>query len=192
MDEAVVLGQQAEQLSIMIPELTDLILPWIGVLISVVVFLWFKDFATNLAKGLAFKWDPHFQEGDVVFLDDHPAVIVKIGVTQTIFGIVNGRGCIWRFIPNEEISQVRLEKMISYKIHYDTKAEESRKLRELLSLTEEQDEMIAENRENDKKQNDLIAQIESYNHMQDQKMENHRKHLESMIQKVEKEIEKGG
>ena len=185
MDEAAVLGQQAQQLSVLIPELSDLVLPWIGILISVVVFLWFKDFATNLAHGLAFKLDPHFQEGDMVYLDDSPATIVKIGVTQTIFGIVNGRGYIWRFIPNDGIANVKLEKMISKKIHYDTDAEQSRKLRELLSLTEEQDEMIAENRRKDVMQDEMLAQVDSYNHMQDTKMQEHREHLEKMIKEIE-------
>jgi hypothetical protein len=185
MDEAEVLGQQAQQLSVLIPEVTDMILPWIGILISIVIFLWFKDFATNLAKGLAFKIDPHFQEGNVVFLDDESAVIVKIGITQTIFAIVNGRGCIWRFIPNDGIANVKLEKVISDKIHYDTDEIQSKKLRELLSLTEEQDEMIAENRRKDVAQDEMIAHIESYNHMQDTKMQEHREHLEKMIKDVE-------
>ena len=112
-----------------IPEITDLILPWIGMLISIVLFLWFKDFATQLAKGLAFKHDPHFQEGDLVYLEDEPATIVKIGATQTIFGIVNGRGMIWRFVPNGEIHNIKLEKIVSDKIHYDSEDEEARKLK---------------------------------------------------------------
>ena len=68
MDDAVGINE----LSQMIPEVTDLILPWIGVLISIVIFMWFKDFASQLAKGLAFKHDPHFQEGDLVLrVDQH-------------------------------------------------------------------------------------------------------------------------
>jgi len=58
-------------------------------------------------------------------------------------------------------------------------------LRELLSLTEEQDEMIAENRRKDVAQDEMIAHIESYNHMQDTKMQEHREHLEKMIKDVE-------
>ena len=179
-----------EQLSQMIPEVTDLILPWIGVLISIVVFLWFKDFASELAKGLAFKWDPHFQEGDLVWLEDEPATIVKIGTTQTIFGIVNGRGYIWRFVPNSEIHSVKLEKIISDKIHYDSDQEQSRQLRELLALSEEQDEMISANRDRDIEQDQTIASIEEYNKLQDDKMEVHRTHMENMIAKLEEKLEK--
>ena len=140
-----------------IPEITDLILPWIGMIISIVLFLWFKDFATQLAKGLAFKHDPHFQEGDLVWLEDEPATIIKIGATQTIFGIVNGRGMIWRFIPNGEIHNVKLEKIVSDKIHYDSEDEEARKLKKLLEdYDKKQDVKIEENKEKDVEQDTKI------------------------------------
>ena len=140
-----------------IPEITDLILPWIGILISIVLFLWFKDFATQLAKGLAFKHDPHFQEGDLVWLEDEPATIIKIGATQTIFGSVNGRGMIWRFIPNGEIHNVKLEKIVSDKIHYDSEDEEARKLKKLLEdYDKKQDVKIEENKEKDVEQDTKI------------------------------------
>ena len=143
-----------------IPEITDLILPWIGMLISIVLFLWFKDFATQLAKGLAFKHDPHFQEGDLVYLEDEPATIVKIGATQTIFGIVNGRGMIWRFVPNGEIHNVKLEKIVSDKIHYDSEDEEARKLKKLLEdYDQKQDVKIEENKVKDVEQDTKLLEL---------------------------------
>ena len=51
-------------------EFTDMILPWIAVLISLVVAIWFKDFAQSLAKGLRFKMNPAFNEGDEVILTE--------------------------------------------------------------------------------------------------------------------------
>ena len=92
-----------EQLNNISIEFTELILPWVAVMISIVFFLWFKDYATGIAKGLKFKIDPHFQEGDEVWLENEPAVILKIGTSTTIFGIVNGRGNVWRFVDNERI-----------------------------------------------------------------------------------------
>ena len=149
-----------DQLSQMIPEVTDLILPWLGVLVSIVIFLWFKDFATQLAKGLAFKHDPHFQEGDLVWLEDEPATIIKIGATQTIFGIVNGRGMIWRFIPNGEIHNVKLEKIVSDKIHYDSEDEEARKLKKMLEdYDRKQDVQIGQNKLRDVEQDEEILQL---------------------------------
>ena len=143
-----------------IPQITDLILPWIGMLISIVIFLWFKDFASQLAKGLAFKHDPHFQEGDLVWLEDEPATIIKIGATQTIFGIVNGRGMIWRFVPNGEIHSVKLEKIVSDKIHYDSEDEEARKLKKMLEdYDRKQDLQITKNRTRDIEQDEEIQQL---------------------------------
>ena len=143
-----------------IPQITDLILPWIGMLISIVIFLWFKDFASQLAKGLAFKHDPHFQEGDLVWLEDEPATIIKIGATQTIFGIVNGRGMIWRFVPNSEIHSVKLEKIVSDKIHYDSDDEEARKVKKLLEdYDKKQDVKIEENKEKDVEQDTKLLEL---------------------------------
>ena len=143
-----------------IPQITDLILPWIGMLISIVIFLWFKDFASQLAKGLAFKHDPHFQEGDLVWLEDEPATIIKIGATQTIFGIVNGRGMIWRFVPNSEIHSVKLEKIVSDKIHYDSDDEEARKVKKLLEdYDKKQDEQIRRNKDKDVEQDNQITEL---------------------------------
>ena len=174
-----------ESLSNISLEFSELILPYIGIMISIVFFLWFKDFAIGISKGLKFKIDPHFQEGDEVWLEDESAVILKIGMTQTIFGIVNGRGYIWRFIDNERIFEMKLEKMVSDKIHFDTETEQSKKLRELLSLTEEQDELIEENRKKDVQQDEIITTIENYNLFQDQKLQEHKKHVDEMIKKMD-------
>ena len=174
-----------ESLSNISLEFSELILPYIGIMISIVFFLWFKDFAIGISKGLKFKIDPHFQEGDEVWLEDESAVILKIGMTQTIFGIVNGRGYIWRFIDNERIFEMKLEKMVSDKIHFDTETEQSKKLRELLSLTEEQDELIEENRQKDVQQDEIITAIKQYNSFQDQKLQEHKKHTEELIKKMD-------
>ena len=95
---------------------------------------------------------------------------------------------IWRFVPNSEIHSVKLEKIVSDKIHYDSEQEQARQLRELLELTEEQDEMISANRERDVQQDETIARIDEYNVMQDKKMEDHRKHLERMISQLETKL----
>ena len=174
-----------ESLSNISLEFSELILPYIGIMISIVFFLWFKDFAIGISKGLKFKIDPHFQEGDEVWLEDESAVILKIGMTQTIFGIVNGRGYIWRFIDNERIFEMKLEKMVSDKIHFDTETEQSKKLRQLLSLTEEQDELIEENRQKDVQQDEIIKAIKVYNSFQDEKLQEHKKHTEELIKKMD-------
>lgn len=100
-------------------EVTDFILPWIGILISLVIAIWFKDFATGLAKGLKFKMDPAFNEGDEVLLDGELAMIVKIGARQTVFGVYSDRGYTWRYVPNERIPVLKLEKVIKKDLHVE-------------------------------------------------------------------------
>jgi hypothetical protein len=126
-------------------EFSDLLLPWIGVLISLVVAIWFKDFATGLAKGLKFKMNPAFQEGHEVLLDGELAMIVKIGMTETVFGIYSDRGYTWRYVPNERIPMLKLEKVIKKDLHIDSDEEKAQKLKTIIDQA--QDENIARNAE---------------------------------------------
>ena len=93
-------------------KITEFILPWIGILLSLIIAMWFKDFATAMAKGLKFKMNPAFKEGMSVILDGKDAIIVKIGTTETVFGVYSDRGYTWRYVPNEKISGLKLEKVI--------------------------------------------------------------------------------
>ena len=98
-------------------EITELILPYIGMVLIVVFGFMVKDFATKLSKGIAFSMNRQFQEGDHVLLDGERALIVKIGITQTVFGVTKVGGeldgdYIWRYVPNERIDFLKLEKII--------------------------------------------------------------------------------
>ena len=98
-------------------QLTDVMMPWIGILISIMMAIWFKDWATKLAKGIAFKLNPQFKEGDKVILDGERALIVKIGLTETVFGITKtgvewDGDYIWRYVPNDRIPFLKLEKVV--------------------------------------------------------------------------------
>ncbi len=124
-------------------DLTGMILPWIAVLISLVVAIWFKDFATGLAKGLKFKFDPAFNEGDEVLLDGELAMIVKIGARQTVFGVYSDRGYTWRYVPNERIPFLKLEKVIKKDLHIDTEEEKAEKVKTLIDKV--QDKQIEKN-----------------------------------------------
>jgi hypothetical protein len=126
-------------------DLNDFILPWIGVLISLVVAIWFKDFATGLAKGLKFKMNPAFNEGEEVLLDGELAMIVKIGVRETVFGLYTARGYTWRYVPNERIPMLKLEKVMKKDLHIDTDEEKAQKLKTIIDKV--QDENIAKNAE---------------------------------------------
>ncbi len=126
-------------------DVTDLLMPWISVLISLLVAIWLKDYATSLAKGLKFKMNPAFNEGDEVLLDGELSMIVKIGTRETVFGVYSDRGYTWRYVPNERIPYLKLEKVIKKDLHIDTDEEKAMKLKTTIDTL--QDTQIAKNRE---------------------------------------------
>jgi hypothetical protein len=98
-------------------DLTELILPWVAVLMSAIIAFMLKDFVSSFSKGMKFKFNPQFREGDKVILDGERALIVKIGMTETVFGVTKSSGefdgdYVWRYVPNERISFLKLEKVI--------------------------------------------------------------------------------
>ena len=98
-------------------EITEFILPYIGMVVIVVFGFMLKDFATKWGKGIAFQLNKQFQEGDHVLIDGERALIVKIGMTQTVFGVTKSNGefdgdYVWRYVPNERIEFLKLEKII--------------------------------------------------------------------------------
>ena len=126
-------------------ELTDIMMPWITVLVSLIVAVWLKDYATSLAKGLKFKMNPAFNEGDEVLLDGELAMIVKIGTRETVFGVYSDRGYTWRYVPNERIPYLKLEKVIKKDLHIDTDEERAMKMKSTIDTV--QDAQINKNKE---------------------------------------------
>ena len=126
-------------------EITNLIMPFISALLILVITLWFKDFATKIAKGMMFKMNKSFNEGDSVVLDGEDAIIVKIGLSESVFGVYGPRGYTWRYVPNERIPMLKLEKVINKDLHLDTDEEKAAKLQNMIDNT--QNEKIAENRQ---------------------------------------------
>jgi len=126
-------------------EITHLLLPWISVLISIVFVFWFKDFATSLAKGLKFRNNPLFNEGDKVLLEDQDAIIMKIGLRSTVFGLYTERGYTWRVIANERLEYVKLEKIIDSNVHMDSEVEQGKRIQSLIDKA--QDDKIKANKE---------------------------------------------
>ena len=98
-------------------EMTEFLLPSIGMVLIVIFGFMLKDFATKMSKGIAFSMNKQFQEGDHVLIDGERALIVKIGFTQTVFGVTKSNGefdgdYVWRYVPNERIDYLKLEKII--------------------------------------------------------------------------------
>jgi hypothetical protein len=124
-------------------DFTLFIVPWIALLLSLIVTMWIKEWVTSLVKGLKFKMNKAFNEGMHVILDGKPAVIVKIGTTETVFGVYSDAGYTWRYVPNTKIENLKLEKIINKELHLDSPQEKARKLQDLIDVG--QNDKIREN-----------------------------------------------
>jgi len=118
-------------------EITNLLMPFVSALMLLVITLWFKDFATKIAKGMAFKMNKSFNEGDTVILDGSDALIVKIGLSETVFGVYSDKGYTWRYVPNERIPMLKLEKVINKDLHLDTEEEKAAKLQAMIDSVQD-------------------------------------------------------
>ena len=103
--------------------ITNQISTWIGPFVSgaiaLIISLWVKDTAGKIVKGLAFKFNGQFKEGEEVIIDGERALIVKIGFSQTVFGIYrttknsNRINHYWRYVPNDRIPYLHIEKIVA-------------------------------------------------------------------------------
>lgn len=93
-------------------DITSAAMPWFALLISIVVTIWIKDTATNLAKGYSFLKSPAFNPGDKVYLDGEPSIIISIGLMTTIFETHRDNKTVWRYVPNHRVDFIKLEKIV--------------------------------------------------------------------------------
>ena len=87
-----------------------------------------RDAATSFVKGAKFRFNPAFQEGDKVLLEGNPALIVKIGLSETVFGVYGDEGYTWRYVPNTRIEYLKLEKIVDPELHRDTDQEKAQRI----------------------------------------------------------------
>ncbi len=109
-------------------ELSQYYVEFIGFLLTLIVGLSIRDAATSFVKGAKFRFNPAFSEGDKVLLDGNPALIVKIGLSETVFGVYGDEGYTWRYVPNTRIEFLRLEKIVDTDLHKDTAQEKAQKI----------------------------------------------------------------
>ena len=109
-------------------ELSQYYVEFIGFLLTLIVGLSIRDAATSFVKGAKFRFNPAFKEGDKVILDGNPALIVKIGLSETVFGVYGDEGYTWRYVPNTRIEFLKLEKIVDPDLHRDTDQERAQKL----------------------------------------------------------------
>ena len=99
---------------------------------SVLGGLALKDYSVSFIKGLKFKLNSQFNEGDKVLLDGEQAMIIKIGMGTTVFGVYGRDGYTWRYISNNRIEVLKLEKIVDKDLHADSAYEKAQKLKNIL------------------------------------------------------------
>lgn len=99
---------------------------------SVLGGLALKDYSVSFIKGLKFKLNSQFNEGDKVLLDGEQAMIIKIGMGTTVFGVYGRDGYTWRYISNTKIESLKLEKIVDKHLHQDSAYEKRQKLKDIL------------------------------------------------------------
>jgi hypothetical protein len=151
--------QEIQTIDALSGDLTALILPWIAVLISAIIAFMLKDFVTNFAKGMAFQMNRAFNEGDKVILDGSDAIIVKVGMKQTVFGVFSDKGYTWRYVPNERIPFLKLEKVVDPELHKDSEEVKGRRLQRMIDSV--QDEKIDSNHDHIAKNAEEIDKLKN-------------------------------
>ena len=101
-------------------------------LASVLGGLALKDYSVSLIKGLKFKLNSQFNEGDKVLLDGEQAMIIKIGMGPTVFGVYSKDGYTWRYISNTKIESLKSQKIVDKDLHADSAHEKAMKLQKML------------------------------------------------------------
>ncbi len=79
---------------------------------TMVLGFWVKDLAVNLVTGFTFWLNKAFNVGDEVYIDSAKAIIIRIGFRQTIFQIEDERGITWRYVWNDRIKYLKMEKVV--------------------------------------------------------------------------------
>tara|TARA_R100000329_G_C7580419_1_gene205629 strand:+ start:471 stop:854 length:384 start_codon:yes stop_codon:yes gene_type:complete len=117
--------------------LSDFYIEFIGFVLTLLVGLAVKDYAVTFVKGAFFRFFSPFDEGDKVILDGQTAMIIKIGFSQTVFGVYSEDGYTWRYIPNQKLDNFKLEKVVDAELHADTAKEKAEKIRAILEEKED-------------------------------------------------------
>lgn len=104
-------------------ELSTLLMPWVTLLATLIFAALLKDWIVSFVKGVKFRLAPNFNPGDSVILDGEEAVIVSIGYMTTVFSKIGSDGMVWRYVPNERIPYLKLERVVQENVRANGKKE---------------------------------------------------------------------
>jgi len=83
-----------------------------AMIITLIGSLIVKELATSFVVGLLFKLSQQFKAGDDVLLEDQKAIIISIGIRNTVFQIDDEHGTVWRYVANTKMKEIKLAKIV--------------------------------------------------------------------------------
>ena len=87
-------------------------LVWAGFIVTVVVGLAIRDWASDLIASVKWKLTPGFEPMDTCILDGDKVTIIHIGLKETIFERQGKYGRTWQYIPSSKISGHDLRRVV--------------------------------------------------------------------------------
>jgi hypothetical protein len=86
---------------------------WLWIALILICSNVLKDMFVEISLGLAFYCDRVFNEGDVIYMEGEPALIIKIGMRYSVFEITKPCGSVtWKYIRNSIVKGMALEKVV--------------------------------------------------------------------------------
>ena len=93
-------------------ELTDLILPFVGILISVTLGILLYNLTKSIAASFGFK-ALGYREGEEIILNDERAIVTRIGLLSSSFLILNGNDNVvkWATFPSSRLEWQNIKRI---------------------------------------------------------------------------------
>ena len=102
-------------------ELPQSWLTWAGFIITVVIGLAIRDWATDIISAYKWKITPGFEPMDTCILDGDKVLIIHIGIRETIFEHQGQYGRTWQYIPSSQIHKHELRRIVGDDKYLDQK-----------------------------------------------------------------------
>ena len=87
-------------------------LTWVAFVVTVLVGLAIKDWASDLISAFKWKTTPGFEPMETCILDGDKVTIIHIGLRETIFERNGKYGRTWQYIPSSRIVYHELRRVV--------------------------------------------------------------------------------
>jgi hypothetical protein len=87
-------------------------LTWASFILTVIIGLSIRDWATDLVAAFKWKRTPGFEAMDTCIMDGDKVTIIHIGIRETIFERQCAHGRTWQYIPSSQIAKHDLRRIV--------------------------------------------------------------------------------